>query len=238
MKMEWWMLDGGICLIILFSAILGAAKGLGDTLLRILGIGGGIALGVFYSDEVTKYLESTPFNAKVHDKVFELLRGSGIAESGSEGTSSAVTGVTGQSAVDTYEGVLPRVISNSVNDLADKAADAAADRFTAMIMSVLGFVVVVLFVWLLVTLIRFIFKSAKKNSGVLGFADRVAGFVLGTVKGIIVACLAAMLLVPVTTIIAPDSLPAVTQALDQTTVAKVIYDANPLLILIKHLLMG
>ena len=74
MKMEWWMLDGGICLIILFSAILGAAKGLGDTVLRILGIGGGIALGMFYSGEVTKYLESTPFRVKVYNKVFELLR--------------------------------------------------------------------------------------------------------------------------------------------------------------------
>ena len=237
MKMEWWMLDGGICLIILFSAILGAAKGLGDTILRILGIGGGIALGVFYSEEVTKYLETTPFRVKVYNKVFELLRGSGIAETGSEGTSSAVTGVTGQSSVDKYESVLPRVISNSVNDLADKAADAAAERFTAMIMSVLGFVIVVLFVWLLVTLIRFILKSAKKNSVVLGFADRLAGFVLGTVKGIVVACIAAMLLVPVTTYFAPDSLSTVMQALDQTTIAKVIFDANPLLILIKHLLM-
>ena len=236
MELESWMLDGGICLIILFSAILGAAKGFGDTILRLLGIGGGVALGLFYSDRVSLYLQSTAFCARVHDKVFTMLRGAGVGDQKTVGTSSAFGGVSDQVAQDPYESALPRIISFKANDLADKAANEAADRLTSMIMGVLGFVAIVLAVWLAVTILRFLIRRLRDTSFVIGFADRVAGFALGTVKGLVVACIAAMLIVPVTTIFDPDAVPALLKVMDETTIASVIYDVNPLLYLIKALL--
>ena len=56
MKIEWWMLDGIICLIVIISALIGAKKGLGDTILRLLGLAGGIILAVMYGKDVSEYL--------------------------------------------------------------------------------------------------------------------------------------------------------------------------------------
>ena len=60
------------------------------------------------------------------------------------------------------------------------------------------------------------------------------GFVLGAVKGLLLAWIAVALLIPATTLFSPEKVPAMLEALQQTTVAKVIYDVNPLLMLVKY----
>ena len=52
------MLDGIVCLIVLLSALIGAKKGLGDTVLRLLGLVGGLALAVLYGKDVSDLLFS------------------------------------------------------------------------------------------------------------------------------------------------------------------------------------
>ena len=46
MNIEWWMIDGAVGLILLIAALRGAVRGVGDTIIRILCIVGGIALGI------------------------------------------------------------------------------------------------------------------------------------------------------------------------------------------------
>ncbi len=236
-SLEWWMLDGGVGLIILISAIIGAVKGLGDTILRLLGIGGGLALGFFYGDKATAWLKTTSLSTKVHDGVFEAIRSAGLADPASKADVTALLESDGPSTGNAYESAVPRIIIGSVNGLADKAAEEAADRFTSIIMSVLGFVLLVLAVWLAVTILRFIIKLLRDRSKVLGFADRLAGFVLGAFKGIVIACIAAMLLVPLTTIFAPDAVPGLLKTLEETQVAGIMYDVNPLFLLIEKMLV-
>ena len=44
MNIEWWMIDGAVGLIFLIAALRGAVRGIGDTVIRILCIAGGIGL--------------------------------------------------------------------------------------------------------------------------------------------------------------------------------------------------
>jgi hypothetical protein len=44
---EWWMLDGAVGLIVLAAVLRGAIKGVGDTIIKMLCIVGGIGLGVY-----------------------------------------------------------------------------------------------------------------------------------------------------------------------------------------------
>ena len=226
------MLDGGICLIVLISAIIGAAKGIGNTVLRLIGLAGGLILGVFYSEKATEWLSGTRVRSVIYKNLFKTIRGTGADETASNNLLTAQDAVGPDS--DPYTNAVPRIISGAVNDLADKAAAAAAERFTQIIMGVLGFLLIVLAVWFVTLLIRILIKHGRKSSFVLGFTDRLLGFALGVVKGIVLACLAAMAFVPLVTMFAPDSLPAVMEAMDQTEIAHIVYDVNPLLVLIRY----
>ena len=68
------MLDGITCVIVLLSALIGARKGLGDTVLRLLGLVGGLALAMLYGKDVSEYLLKTPFRDTVYKRVFEIIR--------------------------------------------------------------------------------------------------------------------------------------------------------------------
>ena len=74
----------------------------------------------------------------------------------------------------------------------------------------------------------------RERSLVIGFADRVLGFVLGAVRGLMLAWLAIALLIPVTTLVSPGNVPAMMDALQHTTAAKIIYDVNPVLLIAKY----
>ena len=238
MKIEWWMLDGGICIIILISVILGIARGIGDTLLRLTGMIGGLVLAFFYSDKFTVWLKGTSLKKTVYDHMYLIIRGTGVSANPEETEKSGSTLIRslGEQQTDPYTEAVPKAVSGAVNDLADKAAGEAADRFTEMIMSVLGFVLIVLAVWAAVALIRYQYKRGKKSSVILGFTDRALGMTLGLVKGILAACIAAAALIPVVTIVAPSALPGVLDAMDQTQIARLIYDANPLLLIIQGIM--
>jgi hypothetical protein len=137
----------------------------------------------------------------------------------------------------TGEGVISKSLGGIFNDAADKAADAAAERLTEIAMGVIAFALIILAVSLIMFLIRVIIRSVRDRSIVIGFADRVLGMVLGLVRGLMLAWIAVALLIPVTTLVSAEHVPAMMEALQQTTAAKVLYDVNPFLYLIKYAFM-
>ena len=82
-----------------------------------------------------------------------------------------------------------------------------------------------------------IIKSLRETSIVIGFADRVLGMVLGLVRGLMLAWIAVALLIPVTTLVSPEHVPAMMQVLQLSTAAKVLYDVNPFFYVIKYAFM-
>ena len=74
MKIEWWMLDGAVGLILLVAVIRGAVKGIGDTMLRIIGMAGGLGFSYFYLDKVSAWLAVSPVQATIHKHLYLMIR--------------------------------------------------------------------------------------------------------------------------------------------------------------------
>ena len=74
MKIEWWMLDGAVGLILLVAVIRGAVRGIGDTILRILGLAGGLGISYLYLDKVSAWLAVSPLQSQIHRHVYLMIR--------------------------------------------------------------------------------------------------------------------------------------------------------------------
>ena len=230
------MIDGGVCLIVLVAALTGAVKGIGDTVLRIAAVIGGGALAFFYSDKVGKWFSSTNMYTTLHDHIFKIIRGGELGEQGDYIDGSADISDLLAGKENSVTEFLSKSLSGLFNSAADRAADKAAEKLTTIATGVISFTLIILAVSLAVWLLRAIIRSARKNSFALGVTDRLLGFVLGGVRGLMLAWIAIALLIPVTTIVSPDNVPAMFAALKATTISRVIYDVNPLLYVVKLVL--
>ena len=229
------MIDGAVVLIVFVAALRGAVKGIGDTILRMISIIGGVALGVFFSGRLKAFLLTTKLEKTMHGHIFELIRGQEEASGGSmaeDGVGSLFGSIVSPDG--TGAGILSKSLGAIFTDAADKAADAAAERLTEIAMGVIAFTLIILGVSIVMFILRTLIKHARNKSIVIGFADRTLGFVLGVVRGIMLAWIAVALLIPVTTLFSPENVIPMMTAMQQTTVAKVIYDVNPFLAVIRY----
>ena len=227
------MVDGAVGLIVLVAVLRGAIKGIGDTILRIICIVGGIGLGVYFKDTLKDFLMTTKLERTMHSRIFVMIRGDeAAADPSGAGAGSFFGSVITPDG--TGEGVLSKSLGGIFSDAADKAADAAAERLTEIAMGVIAFALIILAVSLVMFALRMIIKSMRDTSLVIGFADRVLGMVLGLVRGLMLAWIAVALLIPVTTLVSPAHVPDMMQALQLSTAAKVLYDVNPFFYIIKY----
>jgi uncharacterized membrane protein required for colicin V production len=231
-NIEWWMIDGAVGLIVLAAVLRGAIKGVGDTVIKMICIIGGIGLGVYFKDKLKAFLMQTKLERTMHMRIFELIRGDEAADPSSGGIGSFFGPITSPDG--TGEGVISKSLGGIFSDAADRAADAAAERLTEIAMGVLAFALIILIVSLVTFAVRMILKSMRDHSIVIGFADRVLGMVLGLVRGLMLAWIAVALLIPVTTLVSPEHVPAMMDALQLSTAAKVLYDVNPFFYVIKY----
>jgi uncharacterized membrane protein required for colicin V production len=231
-NIEWWMIDGAVGLIVLAAVLRGAIKGVGDTVIKMICIIGGIGLGVYFKDKLKAFLMQTKLERTMHMRIFELIRGDEAADPSSGGIGSFFGPITSPDG--TGEGVISKSLGGIFSDAADRAADAAAERLTEIAMGVLAFALIILAVSLVTFAVRMILKSMRDHSIVIGFADRVLGMVLGLVRGLMLAWIAVALLIPVTTLVSPEHVPAMMDALQLSTAAKVLYDVNPFFYVIKY----
>ena len=229
------MIDGVVGLIVLVAVLRGAIKGIGDTIIKILCIVGGVGLGIYYKDKLKAFLLQTKLEKTMHSRIFEMIRGDADAADPSAGVNSLFGPVVSPDG--SGDGILSKSLGGIFSDAADKAADAAAERLTEIAMGVIAFALIILAVSLVAFILRMILKSMRDTSIVIGFADRVLGMVLGLVRGLMLAWIAVALLIPVTTLISPEHVPAMMQALQLSTAAKVLYDVNPFFYVIKYAFM-
>ena len=225
------MIDGAVGLIVLIAAVTGAAKGIGDTIIRILGIVGGVVLGVLFSDKLSGFLKQTKLSSSLHEHIFLILSGS-EEESGTDVFSSGP--VTEDPSSSIISKSLGNIFGNAVDNAADKAADAAAERLTEIAAGIISFALIVLAIGIVSMIIRHLLKRGREKSVVLGFADRTLGFALGIIRGLLIAWIAVAVLLPVTAWVSPENTMAMADALQQTRAAKVLYDVNPFLLVIRY----
>ena len=231
---NWWAIDGFICILIFAAALWGAVKGIGDTVIRIASIGAGIGLGVFYSDKISAWLMTTKMSRSLYEHFFVLIRGEDPDGAGSG--NAALDTLNSTDDASSYQDALSKSIGSMFDSAADKAADAAAAKLTAIAVSVIAFALILLTVAIVAAIVRALIKHFRNTSIVLGLTDRLLGFVLGGVRGLLLAWVFAALLIPVTTLLKPENVPATLEALQLTTIGKVLYDVNPLLLVVKYVL--
>lgn len=242
MNIEWWMLDGAIGLILLVAVIRGAVRGIGDTMIRILGLGAGLGLSFLYSGKVADYLSVSPVQAKIHEHMYTIVReyimgGAPDPEPGAgDSQTEIINNFVGNNQPDPYAEAMPKTLGAVVNDLADKTANVAATRLTDICISILSVLVIIIAVWLVLTIIRFIYRVTRDHSVLIRLSDRILGMVFGVVRGLILSFLAAAALIPATTFFAPDKAPAMLEALKQTYIAGTLYDINPVMLIVQHFL--
>lgn len=205
------MLDGIVILIVLLSAIIGMKRGIGDTILRLAGLAGGLVLAVFFGKDFSAYLLTTPFKNTVYQRVFTIMR----------------------PEQDSMSKTVPGTLGTIADDAANKAAAAASERITESLMGVIAFVGIVLAVWFASFVIRSVFKRGRKKSVLIGGTDSLIGLALGIAKGLIIACLFVSALIPGTALFAPDRSMEMISALQHSQLTKLIYDLNPLLAALK-----
>ena len=239
MNIEWWMLDGAIGLILLIAIIRGAAKGIGDTLLRLLGMAGSLGLSYLYMGKVADYLSVSPVQSTIHKHIYmivmtRILGGTDVDPDKGISSDEIISNFVGKPQTDPYAEAMPKTLGGVINDLADKTANAAATRLTDVCISILSILVIVLAVWLVMCIIRAIYRHGRKHSVLLRLSDRILGMAFGLVRGLILSFLAAAALIPATAWLAPDKVGEVLAALDQTYVAGTLYDINPVMLLIQH----
>lgn len=214
MKIEWWMLDGIICIIVILSALMGARKGLGDTIIRLLGLAGGLLLAVMYGSDLSAYLLKTPFRTTVYDKVYGIIR----------------------PEQDSYSKSLPGIIGEAADAAADKVAAETSARITEALIGIIAFVLIVIAIWLAAYILRTMLKRGRKSSVLIGGTDSLLGLALGLVKGIIIACLFTAAFIPGVTLFAPLKVPEAISALQESHITKLIYEINPLLTALKGII--
>ena len=228
------MIDGAVGLIVLAAVLRGAIRGVGDTLLKMIGILGGVGLAFYFKDKLKVFLLQTRLEKTMHSRIFEMIRTDEVYADPSSGDGTDTFFGSIFSSNSTGEGILSKSLAGIFKDAADKAADAAAERLTEIAMGIIAFALIILAVSIVMLLLRIIIRSLRDHSIVIGFADRVLGMVLGLVRGLMLAWIAVALLIPVTTIVSPQHVPAMVDALQLTTAAKVLYDVNPFIYLIKY----
>lgn len=237
------MLDGVIGLILLVAMIRGAVRGVGDTVLRLLGMAAGFGLSYLYMGKVADYLSVSPVQKTIHDHVFSLVRTYILSEDAEQAAGAAdasdqiINNFVGNTQADPYAEAMPKTLGGVVNDLMDQTANAAATRITDICISILSVLIILLAVWLVMTVIRIIYKFCRDKVVILRISDRILGMAFGVIRGLIISFLAAAALIPVTAWLAPERVPEMLTALDQTYLAGTLYDINPVMLLVQHFLM-
>jgi uncharacterized membrane protein required for colicin V production len=214
MKIEWWMLDGAIILIVVLSALIGARRGLGASIIRLVGLVGGLVLAVLFGQDVTKYLMKTPFRDVVYERIFNVMCPD----------------------IDLLSKARPGSLEETAGKAAIRSAELASARITDALISIIAFIGIVVVVWFATFIIRMIFNTGRKNSIVIGGIDSLLGLALGIVKGVVLACLASAALIPVTTMIMPDKLPDMISAMQNSYLTRLVYEINPLLLALKEVI--
>ena len=75
--------------------------------------------------------------------------------------------------------------------------------------------------------------SKKYNDGFTGFFDGIFGSIFGLLKGAIFICVLLLVMMPVVNMISPDLTEQFALQMDQSLLVKMIYDNNPVSILIQ-----
>ena len=126
---------------------------------------------------------------------------------------------------------LPWILGGAVSSTAQSTAETFAQVLGNLIMTVLGFLAVVILIrLLLIFVIRPLSRLSK--GGKVAFPNKIAGLIAGAAEGLLLAFLFLAALIPVMHMGSPETAAAIADGLKFSHLAGSLYDGNLLLAII------
>ncbi|MBQ2867457.1 MAG: CvpA family protein [Firmicutes bacterium] len=209
-----WM-DIAIAVIVGLSAVFGFISGFVKTFLHTVGWILSIVLGFIWYPQLKDFLiDNTNYYLSMRDAVSGRL---------DDAAGSAITEVFGN---------IPDVLERAFIAASETLTDSLAETVTNLFFSIISLVIIVagikLVFWILIQLF-----SKTKNEGFTGFVDGVLGLGFGLLKGVLLVLILMALMVPLSNFADTTFF---TDAIAESQVAKILYNANPILLFVKGLL--
>jgi uncharacterized membrane protein required for colicin V production len=201
-------LDIAAIVLLALCAALGFKLGFAVSLAKLGGWIGAIVIAIFTHSQVEKFLIAhtqlqTKLNVRAEKVAEEFVRKYLNPAAGAEDPSLGET-------------------------LVKETAAAAAKAISSHAFTIFVFVGIIAGIALLVFVFTLLF-SKKYNDGFAGFFDGFLGLVFGLVGGAALVMLALALLMPLKYVVSPDTYEKIDGQLENSVIASVVYENNPLL---------
>lgn len=202
-----------ILIILVLTMVFGFRRGFVYSFIHTLGMIGSLAAAFIFSKPVQGLIsDNTMLDENFYNTIFENV-------------SSSLSSALGPT--DT----LPLILTTKVNSVADNTAAMIAEGLTDFALQVISFFAIFIVVKLLCYIIISIF-SRRNNDGFVGFFDGLLGLISGFIKGILIVFVFLALLAPGMNLMSPASAEIFMTALDNSYIAKTLYDANFLMLIL------
>ena len=205
--------DIAICVIVFLSAVCYAHIGFARTVISTLQWVLCLALGLLFTDDIKDFIYNTGIGAHMEKSIAASL-----AQKAEE--SDAMSSV-------------PGIFSNWAGSAADYAAKETAENITGLILMVLSFLLIVFTIKIALFVLTHLL-SKEYNDGPVAFIDSTGGLILGVILGVFYVLVAMAVLVLVMHWLPEDTADMIREYLDNSYFSGIIYDNNPLLLLIKQ----
>ncbi|MBQ0004936.1 MAG: CvpA family protein [Clostridiales bacterium] len=199
--------------ILLIATVRGKVCGFLETVIRFLALIGALVLGVMFTPQTAQLLYATRIDEHLMDRL------NAIAEDG----------------IIDFANYIPEVLSNTFGAIEDISLRVTVLHFTNVAITIFAFMLIVIGVWIIATLLIKKIRKSKREKGVIGSVDSSVGLLIGAIKGIILVFLFLAFLFPLAGIFMPEQIQTINEQLNNSFVAGMLYDINPLLIFMKKL---
>lgn len=124
--------------------------------------------------------------------------------------------------------MLPTIFDEIILNNKENSAVAIAE----FLLAVISFLIIIAIIKLISYLISLLF-SKKHHSGIISFTDSLLGLGIGLIRGVVICLLLLILLIPILNFIWPEVSTMVTDNMNESYLASLIYMDNPLLTILQ-----
>ena len=201
-----------ICAVVFISAVCYAHIGFARTVISTVQWIVCLVCGILFSDDVKNFIYDIGIG-----RGLENLIASGLADKAED---SGVVSST------------PSLFRDWVGSAADFAAKETAEGLTSVILIVVSFLLIIFSIKIALFVIVHLL-SKEYHDGPVAFIDSVSGLILGTALGVVYVFIGLAVLVLVMQLLPESTEEALRAYLDSSYFSGILYDNNPLLMLIK-----
>lgn len=202
-----------ILIILVLTMVFGFRRGFVYSFIHTLGLIGSLAAAFIFAKPAQRIIsENTMLDENLYNTVFENV-------------SKSLDSMLGPT--DT----LPLILTTKINEAAEGTATVVAQNLTDFALVIISFFAIFAVIKLVCYIIISIF-SRRNNDGFVGFFDGFLGMIAGFIKGLLIVFVFLALLAPSMNLMSPASAELFMTSLDESYIAKTLYDANFLLLIL------